>query len=99
MRCPEIRDLLDPFLDDELAEETRTRVERHLLRCSECGFQVRTLEQTRALLRDAYPPVESSPAFREKMAARLDHAFRDILRPETNAPPNQRALSFPHIEE
>jgi len=94
MKCPEINDLLDLYVDGELPEETRARVERHLLRCVHCAFQARSLEQTRALLRDAYPPAESSPAFREKMAARLHNAFADLLRPEPEPAANQRSLPF-----
>jgi anti-sigma factor RsiW len=99
MRCIEISDLLDLFIDGELADETRARVERHLLRCAECAFQIRTLEQTRSLLREAYPSAESFPAFREKMAARLQDAFRDVLRSESADAPNQRSLPFLHDAE
>jgi anti-sigma factor RsiW len=94
MRCAEIKDLLDLYVDGELAEETRSRIERHLLRCADCAFQVRTLEQTRALLRDAYPHEVSSPAFREKMAARLHDAFQEVLRTEPASAASQWPLPF-----
>jgi anti-sigma factor RsiW len=92
MRCAEMKDLLDSYVDEELPEEVRARIDRHLLRCADCAFQVRTLEQTRVLLRDAYAPVEPSPAFREKMTARLQDAFADVLRPEPEAAVHQRTL-------
>lgn len=92
MRCNEITDLLDLYIDGELSEETRSRVERHLLRCADCAFQARTLEQTRAHLREACPRIESSPAFREKMLARLQDAFADCLRPEPEPVSGQRIL-------
>ncbi len=94
MRCNKITELLDLYIDCELAEETRARVDRHLLRCSECAFEVRSLEQTRALLRDAFPSAESSPAFREKMAARLLEEFADQLRPEPIRSEGQWSLPF-----
>lgn len=94
MTCNEIKDLLDLFVDGDLSEVAHARVERHLLRCPDCAFQVRTLEQTRQLLRDAYPRAESSPAFRERMSARLHDAFRDVLRPEPIESASQRELPF-----
>jgi anti-sigma factor RsiW len=97
MRCEESRELLDLYMDGELAEETRQRVERHLLRCADCSFQVRTLEQTRLLLREAHAAAEAvpSPAFCEKMHARLHDAFRERLQVEAPVVLNQRTLPFP----
>lgn len=92
MNCVEAQALLDLHMDGELSEETRTRMERHLLHCADCAFQARALEQSRALLREAYPRAESSPAFREKMTARLQDAFADLLRPEPEPAANQRVL-------
>jgi anti-sigma factor RsiW len=95
MRCTEIEDLVDLYLDDALSEEARGRVERHLLRCPECAFRVRTLEQTLGLLREACPSVEASPSFRERMAARLQDELADVLRPEPAEDVRQRSLTFP----
>jgi anti-sigma factor RsiW len=97
MRCAEAQDLLDLYVDGELPEESRARVERHLLRCAACAFEVRTLEQTRAHLRESHPRVESSPAFREKTAARLQDAFADVLRPEPES--NDRQWPLPFLKE
>ncbi len=85
MRCEELRGLLDLHLDGELPEETARKVERHLLRCPECAYEARTLEQTRAMLREAMSPAETSPAFRERTAARLRDALSAYLRPEREA--------------
>ncbi len=81
MRCDELLGLLDLYLDGELQEEMARRVDRHLLRCPACAYEARTLEQTRAMLREAIPPAETSPGFRERAAARLLDAFADRLRP------------------
>lgn len=81
MRCDEGRALLDLFLDGELPEEITTRIDRHLLRCSECAGAIRSLEQTRALLREAVEPAEPSPAFRERTLARLHDRLSHHLRP------------------
>lgn len=95
MRCSDFQELLDLYMDGDLPEEMRARLERHLLRCAECAFQARTLEQTRAHLRAAYPHPEPPPAFREKMAARLQDAFQDRLRREPE--PNAAQWSLPFL--
>ena len=78
MRCEEIRSLLDAHLDNELPEEVNRRVERHLLRCPACSYEARTLEQTRAMLREAVPPATASPSFRERTVARLLDSLPDL---------------------
>jgi len=82
MNCKEIADLLELYADAELSEEARARVDRHLMRCAECAYLVRSIEQTRSLLRDAYPRDESAPGFRERMEARLESELADVLKPE-----------------
>jgi anti-sigma factor RsiW len=81
MRCDAVRGLLDLYMDSDLPEEAVQQVERHLLKCPACAFEVRTLEQTRAMLRAAVTPVEASPAFRERAVARLTTALADRLKP------------------
>jgi anti-sigma factor RsiW len=94
MDCRAIAELMDLYVDGALAEEQCAAVERHLMRCERCAFEVRALEQTRSHLRDAMPSVESNPAFREKMIARLNHEFADVLRQEPVVPESQWALPF-----
>ena len=94
MTCGEIKDLLDLYLDNELSEEARTRLERHLLKCPGCAFELRSLEQTRALLLESFPPGEASPSFQERMSARLQDAFSDVLRPEPVVDALQCELPF-----
>jgi predicted anti-sigma-YlaC factor YlaD len=85
MRCEELSGLLDLYLDGELPEEMARKVDRHLLRCLACAHEVRTLEQTRAMLREAVAPSETSPGFRERTNARLLDAFAAHLRPTQEA--------------
>jgi len=96
MTCREISDLLDLYADGELAEEARARVERHLMGCGECAYRARSLEQTRALLREALPREESSPGFRERMEARLESELCDLLKPGDAESAAQ--WSLPHLE-
>ena len=62
MNCKDLNELADLYADGELPEEARARVERHLIQCPQCAYRVRSIEQTRALLRQAFPPIEPSPA-------------------------------------
>lgn len=94
LQCQTMADLLDLYIDGALSEETNLRVERHLMRCAACAFEARTLEQTRAHLRHALPRAGSSPAFREKMLARLSDEFADRLHAEHTALGSQRQLPF-----
>lgn len=81
MRCEEVLGLLDLHLDSELTEEINRKIERHLLRCQSCAYEARTLEQTRAMLREAVPMEEPAPGFRERTAARLLNTLA-MRRPE-----------------
>lgn len=92
MRCDELRGLIDLYLDGELPEETAQKLDRHLLRCPACAYEIRALEQTRAMLREAIPPAETSPGFRERAAARLLDSLADRFRP---APSDERARQWP----
>lgn len=94
MRCEDAALLLDECLEGLLSEELRTRVERHLLRCSACASELKGLEQTRTLLRDALPRREASPAFRERAAARLEDALQDVLCREPGPAETQWELPF-----
>lgn len=94
MKCDVVIELADQYIDDELTDPLRAQVGRHLLRCGECAHQIHSLEQSREFLREAFPAAESSPAFRERTAARLRDAFADLLAEEPVAA-NQWSLPFP----
>jgi len=81
MKCDEVKSLLDLHLDGELPMELTAKLDRHLLRCPQCAGELRSLEQTRSLLREAAPPCVPSPAFRERAAARLHTELAAHLRP------------------
>jgi hypothetical protein len=99
MRCEEAQLLLDLHLDNSLPQELAVKLDRHLLRCSQCAGELRSLEQTRALLRDAIPPAEPTPAFRERAAARLHDSLAAHLRPAaTPAAARQWILPFTRQE-
>ena len=80
MRCEETKSLLDLHLDGELPLELTEKLDRHMLRCPQCAGELRSLEQTKRLLREAIAPEESSPAFRERAVARLHDQLSSHLR-------------------
>lgn len=98
MRCEEIRTLLDAHLDNELAEELNRRLERHLLRCPTCSYEARTLEQTRAMLREAVPPAVPSPGFRERAVARLFDGLPELHPASSGEAARQWSLPFSREE-
>ena len=95
MRCTETEDLIDLYLDDALSEETRARIEQHMLGCPDCAYRVRSLELSLGMLHEVCPPIEASPSFRERMAARLQDALADVLRVEEAEDVRQRSFAFP----
>lgn len=95
MRCEDIQELADLYVDGELAEETAARISRHLLRCAECSYRIRSIEQTRTHLHDTFPKYESNPGFRERLSARLHAEFADHLTPESADLATQ--LSLPEL--
>jgi anti-sigma factor RsiW len=96
MKCDEARLLLDLHLDGELSQEVADALERHLIRCPQCAGELRSLEVTRSLLRDAVDRADSSPAFRERTAARLHDRLAAHLRPPEGADGGRQwALPFP----
>ena len=81
MRCEEWEHLLNLSLDGELPEETARALDRHTMRCPACAYELRTLEQTRRMLRDADLSEAPSDGFRQRTAARLRDALTDRTRP------------------
>src|SRR5262249_9111277 len=93
MKCDIVIELADQYIDAGLTDDLRARIGRHLLTCGQCAHELQSLEQARGFLREAYPAAESSPAFRERTAARLRDAFADSLAQEA-LPGNQWSLPF-----
>jgi anti-sigma factor RsiW len=96
MRCDELRDLLDLHMDGELPIETTRKMERHLLRCQSCAYELHTLQQTRAMLREAVAPSETTLQFRERALGRLTDRLAPNARP---AAVNARQWILPFKED
>lgn len=96
MTCEEARDLVGPYVDDDLPEPTRRRLQRHLLHCPACAHDAEGLRITRERLRDGAGDVVASDAFRARALARL-HADNAHLaaEPEPSSPPNPAQYQLP----
>jgi len=69
--CEEVFDLIGPYVDDDLPDATRRRLQRHLLACAACAHEAETLRIVRERLRDGAGEVVASDAFRARTLARL----------------------------
>ena len=81
MKCEEFQSLLGLRREGALPEELELRVERHLLRCPQCAYEVQSQEQAYRMLCASFLPTEASPSFRERTLAKLADRFADRLRP------------------
>ena len=82
MTCLEARDLIGPYVDDDLPEATRRGIQRHLLGCPACAHDAEGLRIARERLRETGDGAETvaSDAFRARTLARL-HADNPHLVP------------------
>jgi anti-sigma factor RsiW len=94
LTCEEARELVGPYLDDELSEESRRRLERHLLTCEVCGWEAASLRVTRDRLRSEADEVMASDAFRSR-TLRLLRADNAHLAAESAEEPSGLQLPMP----
>jgi hypothetical protein len=73
LTCTDVRTQLNDLIDGSLDSQTRERLERHLLQCSDCRALHRTLDQTTRGLRDQ-PRVRMPDGVRERLTQRLKQA-------------------------
>ena len=96
MKCDEICALLDLHMDKQLPTESATKLDRHLLRCQSCAHELHTLQQTRAMLREAVAPSETTANFRARTLARLVDNFAPNSR---RVAVNSRQWTLPFRDE
>lgn len=72
-RCNENMELLAAFVDRELGEKDRARVQAHLDACADCRRELETLKQVDAMFRAASVPEVSAREW-DGMSAALDRA-------------------------
>jgi anti-sigma factor RsiW len=54
MNCPDVQGLTGNYIDGELPEEMCDRIQRHLLRCSECRSEIETLRMAVEVLKSTH---------------------------------------------
>ncbi len=69
--CARVQDLVQAYLDDELAEPERDRLAAHLHRCRPCGVEAATYERIKAAL-EPEPPAEAVDRLRLFASTLLD---------------------------
>lgn len=84
MACTEIDELAGAIALGALAPAEEAAVREHLLTCSQAHGDVRTLGRVATLLLYAAPPVEPSPALRDRI---LTAARADLAASEADASP------------
>jgi anti-sigma factor RsiW len=92
--CEQCAELIGSYVDSELPDEARRRVENHLLLCRDCAWEAQTLRITRERLRDGIGEVVASDAFRARALSHLRQGNPHIV-PAPNEPdPAQYQLPF-----
>ncbi len=74
MECPDVRELADSFLSEQLLVETTHDILRHLAQCQSCRAEIESRRQLRSALRQAFeraPDLRARPEFIASVAQRL----------------------------
>ncbi|MCP4540253.1 MAG: hypothetical protein GY832_24200 [Chloroflexi bacterium] len=71
MNCTEYLNLINSYLDDELEEPLRSKVESHLASCPSCSDQVADCQTSLCRLRETFPEQTPPAELWEKVQARL----------------------------
>lgn len=79
MRCEDWRILIDTYVDNSLDETLTVRMEKHLLSCAACSYEVHSLRQSVSLLKANVEYFETTPQYRERtLAALLSEHQKDV---------------------
>ena len=75
--CPEVRAASSDYIDDDLGERQRARIDSHLVKCPLCMAFINTMRATVNLLKSAF---ESEPpeGFRQRIKERLAEERRSL---------------------
>jgi len=95
MKCAEVRDLLGNYMDGDLTERMMQRIEKHLLRCAECAYEARSMEQARDLLRRGVDHPMVSEQLGERILRQLAQRFPHLRTDQRDDEP----LSLPFLPE
>jgi anti-sigma factor RsiW len=71
MNCEECRDLIDPYIDNELDVSATILLKRHLLECPECEALLESRKALQALLKNPQLQFEAPDSLRGKIRSSL----------------------------
>ena len=71
MTCEELEILISAYIDDELCDDERLLVEKHLKSCHACGELLADFSQIHTLYREL-EDIQAPKGFRERIAQRID---------------------------
>ena len=94
MTREEAFDLLGPYVDGDLPEETRHRIETILFSDRDLAWEAQTLTVTRARLREGIGEVVASDSFRARTLALL-YAENQHVSPTESAAENSAQYQLP----
>jgi TonB family protein len=78
-RCFYVRARLSPYLDGELSERERRKVENHLETCPACRQELHLLQETIRLMADL-PPVEPPQGIAQRVVGKVEGGAKKGLR-------------------
>ncbi len=79
MKCRDIREMFSPYLDDELSQEERARVEEHVRACDKCAEELRALGSVVDMVR-GMPPAPVPQGFRSRVMRAVEKEARAPIR-------------------
>ena len=80
MTCTEFLAILDDFLDQSIAAETRTEIEQHMKKCGHCEVVVNTTRKTIEIYR-SHEIYELPADLRERLHGAIMERCRNKKRP------------------
>ena len=72
MNCAEFLDLLNPYLDDKLAQQLQAEVQAHLADCPDCSHEATNWQTCLGWLRKTFPDQAPSAELREKIQTAVE---------------------------
>lgn len=76
MRCEQVRQLFDAYVDGELSASQRTELGAHRLQCADCRRELALLEVSGHVLATDGMPAETSAEFTDRLLACIDSPRR-----------------------
>ncbi|MFC1554790.1 anti-sigma factor family protein [candidate division KSB1 bacterium] len=67
MNCNEIREIITPYIDHELEDDTRFKVKSHLEQCTECNNEYKTQSGIKTLLSDKLEKVSAPSELKDQI--------------------------------